>query len=168
MDVLDRLQRGIADFLAAIPQNILGVGAQELEIVFENVLNSQKYILESSLSHQWSQGLSMIGNGRGHALNKVFDVVQFGLNDRLAEFFKAVNVERNVVVHQKDRLRSMRLGVSDVGQDPIEYVSVEIPPAHLDDGAEAAIEGAPARRLDDVDLATKQCVSTKDAGVPVR
>src|SRR5690242_729651 len=84
MDVVDRLQRGIPNFLAAISQNILRVSAQELEIIFENVFNSEKYVFESSLPHQGSEGLSVIGNRRRHALNEVLDIVQSRIDDCLA------------------------------------------------------------------------------------
>src|SRR5207302_9506313 len=45
---------------------------------------------------------------------------------------------------------------------------MKVAAAHLDDGAETAIEGAAARRLDCVDLPTQHRVSTEHAGIAVR
>src|SRR5690242_665311 len=58
MDVVDRLQRGVSDFLPVLAHDILRTGSQELQIVLKNVFDSQKDILESCFSHQRRQSLT--------------------------------------------------------------------------------------------------------------
>src|SRR5207244_5870508 len=53
-------------------------------------------------------------------------------------------------------------------EHPIERERVEVAPAHLDDGAEATVEGAAPRGLDDVDLASHHRVAPEHPRVPVR
>ena len=62
--------------------------------------------------------------------------------------------------------RAARVG--DVGDHARRSEAVEVAPAHLDDRAEAAVEGAAARGLDDVDLAAEQRVAGEHAGAAVR
>src|SRR5581483_12501804 len=99
---LDRAHGGIADLLSIVPQDVFRAGAQKLEIVFENVLDSQKDILESRLAHQRRNRLTMISNRRRHSLDDVLDIVQAGSNDGFAQLFEAVDVERDVVIDEKD------------------------------------------------------------------
>ena len=51
----------------------------------------------------------------------------------------------------------------DVGHDAVDAVRMEVPAAHLDDRAEAAVERAAARRLDDVDLPAEERVAAQHA-----
>ena len=62
MDVLDGLQCCVPDLLAFGSQRILRTCAQELEIIFENILNSQKHIAKSRPSHQRSQRFALVRN----------------------------------------------------------------------------------------------------------
>src|SRR5262249_34999606 len=77
-------------------------------------------------------------------------------------------VQRDVVVHQEDRPRPVIARVADVGQDAVESEGVKVPPAHLDDRAEAAIERATARGLDDIDLLAEELVAPENAGIALR
>ena len=51
----------------------------------------------------------------------------------------------------------------DVGEHALDRIRVEVAAAHLDDRAEAAVEGAAARGLDDVDLPAEQRVAGEHA-----
>src|SRR5262245_30194985 len=94
----------------------------------------------------------MVSDGRGHRLNGVFEVVEPGIDDRSAERLEPPHVKRDVVVHDEERPGTTVPRVANVRQDPIEGVDVEVASAHLDNRAEAAVEGAAARGLDHVDL----------------
>src|SRR5439155_3850770 len=82
--------------------------------------------------------------------------------------FEAPDVQRDVVVDEKDRSGAVGAGVADVREHPVERERVEIAPAHLDDGAEATVEGAAPRGLDDVDLAPHPRVAPEYPRGPVR
>src|SRR5208337_1634428 len=77
--------------------------------------------------------------------------------------FKAVNVERNVVVNDEQSTCARLPGIAYVGEHSVERVSMKVAAAHLDDGAETAIEGAPARGLDDVHLPPHHRVAVQHA-----
>ena len=74
-------------------------------------------------------------------------------------------LRRDVVVDDEDGARAVVAGVANVGQHAVERVGVEVAAAHLDDRAEAAIEGAAARGLDHVDLPAQHGVAAEHAGV---
>src|SRR5437762_10183799 len=101
----------------------------------------------------------MIRYRGSHRLDGVVDVVQAGIDDRLAQRLEAFHVEHDVVVYDKDRSRASIVSVANVGDHAIERVSEEVAPAHLDDRTEAAIEGAPSRRFDHVNLTAKNRVA---------
>ena len=61
-----------------------------------------------------------------------------------------------------------RAGVGDVVDDALDREAVEVAAAHLDDRAEAAVERAAARGLDDVDRAAHHRVAGEHAGGAVR
>src|SRR4029079_5657576 len=79
---------------------------------------------------------------------------------------EARDVDRDVVVDEEDRAGATRARVGDVVEDAIEREPVKVPPSHLDDRAEAAIERAAARRFDDVDLPAEQGIAGEDARTP--
>ena len=83
--------------------------------------------------HQWRERLPVVGNRRRHGLHKVVELIQFRIDDRLAQRLKAVHVERDVVVDKEDSARAVIAGVADVRQDAIEIVGVKIAAAHFDD-----------------------------------
>ena len=76
---------------------------------------------------------------------------------------EALHVERDVVVHQEDRPGAVSPRVGDVGQHAVDRIRMEVAAAHLDDRAEAAVEGAPARGLDDVHRPAEQRVAVRHA-----
>src|SRR5271166_2337839 len=108
----------------------------------------------------------MVGNGGGHALYEVVELVEAGVDDGVAERFEAVDVEGDVVVDEEDGARAVALRVADVVEDSVEGVGEEVAAAHFDDGAEAAVKCAAARCFDDVDLAAEKGVAGEDAGAP--
>src|SRR5258707_14898938 len=94
-------------------------GAQDLEIAIQYVFDSQKNVTESRLAHQGSKCLAMGGNGRGHGLDKVVQLVQPSVDDGMAERLETMYVERDVVVHQENGARAVVSRVSDVSQDAV-------------------------------------------------
>ena len=56
-------------------------------------------------------------------------------------------------------------GVANVGQHAIERVSMKVAPAHLDDRAEAAVEGASARGFHHIHPAPQHGIAAEDTGV---
>ena len=56
----------------------------------------------------------------------------------------------------------------DVGDHALDRRTMKVPPAHLDDRAEAAVERAAAGRLDDVDLAAHHRVAGEHARCAAR
>src|SRR5215831_8514808 len=161
--MVNGLESGVAGGLALLTRAILGAGAEKLQIVFQDVLDAQKHVLEAGLAHQRSQGFPVIGDGRGHALDEVLHVVQPGLYNRPAKRLKTVDVEGDVVVDHEESLGSVLAGVADVSQDSVERIGMEVAPTHSDDRAETAIECAAARGLDHVDWLAQHGVSLEHA-----
>src|SRR5436190_309064 len=64
----------------------------------------------------------------------------------------------------RSRFQKSEVLVEDVVDHPLDREAVKVAPAHLDDRAETAVEGAAARRLDDVDLPTHHRVPRQHAG----
>src|SRR5712692_7007814 len=85
----------------------------------------------------------------------------------MAERFEPMDVERNVVVHQKNGAGPVVAGVADVGKNSLEGVGVKVVAPHFDDRAETAVVGAAAGGLDNIDLAAQQGVASKDASVAI-
>ena len=110
----------------------------------------------------------MRGKRRRHPLHDVAQVVQVRLDDRFAEGLEAAHVERDVVVDQEDDLRAVIARVGDVGDHASHLAGVEVPAAHLDDRAEAAVERAPARGLDHVHRIAEERVPLQHARGPSR
>src|SRR4029453_8805405 len=78
------------------------------------------------------------------------------------------DVQRDVVVDQEDRPRSVIARVADVSQDAVEGEGMEVAPAHLDDRAKAANESTAARGFHDVDLTPQKLVAAQNASVALR
>src|SRR5574337_315075 len=110
----------------------------------------------------------MVRDDRGHRLYRVVDIVESGLDDRLAEGLEPPHIEHDVVIDDEDRPCAVVTGIADVRNHPVKRVGVEIPAAHLDDRAEAAIERTAARGLDDIDLSPECGVSAEYPRVAVR
>ena len=62
--------------------------------------------------------------------------------------------------------RAARVG--DVGEHAVEAEGLEVAAAHLDDRAEAAVVGAAARRLDDIDGPAEEGVAAEHARGTIR
>ena len=91
------------------------------------------------------------GNRRCHPLDDDSRCRRGRLDDGPAERLEPRDVERDVVVDEEDRPRAARARIADVGDHAVDREAMEVAAAHLDDRAEAAVERAAARRLDDVD-----------------
>src|SRR5262249_40872296 len=165
MQIVNGLECGIAGGLTLLSGTILGAGAQELEIVFQDVLDAEKYVLEAGLPHPRGQGLAMISDRRSHTLDEVLDVVQAGLDDGPAQGFEALGIEGNVVVHQEDGFGAMIPRIADVGQNTIKRIGMEVAPTHGDYRAKAAIEGTAARGFDYVHLLSEHGIAAEDSRV---
>ena len=74
-----------------------------------------------------------------------------------------MDIQRNVVIDEEDLACTVDLRVADVCDYAVKGVGVKVATAHFNDGAEAAIEGAAARGLDDVGLAAQDGVALEDA-----
>ncbi len=168
MQVLDRLDRGVAERLPALTPGVLGSRLQERQIVVEDVFDSQEHVAKTRAPHQRRQRGAMLRDRRRHALDGVIHVVETAVDDCLAQRFETADVERDVVVDEENGARAPATGVGDVGQHALDAVDVKIPPAHLDDRAEAAVVRAATRRLDDVNRTAQQRVSVEHPGAAIR
>ncbi len=117
---------------------------RKFEIAFENIFDAEETVAESGAAHQRGESFSVIGDGRGHGLDEIVDLVQSGGDDGFAESFEAFYVQGDVVIDQEDGAGAVIAGVANVGEDAIERVGMEVAAAHFNDGAEAAIVGAAA------------------------
>ena len=145
----------------------LACAFRKREVVVQHVLDAEEHVAEPGAAHQRSQGRAVLGDGCGHRLHAVLQVVEVVIDDRAAERLEPPDVERDVVVHQEDGARAVVARVADVGQHAVHGVRVEVAAAHLDDRAEAAVERAAARRFDDVDLASEERVALEHARAAV-
>src|SRR5688572_2134430 len=90
--------------------------------------------------------------------------MQAGADDRLTQRLEPLDVERNVVVDEKDAARASGVRVGDVLDHALDREAMKVAAAHLDDRAEAAVKSATARRFDDLGLAAHHGVTGQDAG----
>jgi len=150
MQDVDGRRRRVARAPPVLARAVLRAGLQEREVVLEDVLDPEKHVAETGLPHQGRELLAVRRNRGRHPLHHVIDVGEAGVDDRLAEDLEALDVQRDVVVDDEDGPRAAAPRVGDVGNHPRDWKAVEVPPAHLDDRAEAAVERAAARRLDDI------------------
>ena len=104
---------------------------------------------------------------RGHSLDHVVDVVETRIDDGLAERLEPGHVERDVVVDDEDRPRAAASRIADVVDHAFHREAMEVASAHLDDRTEAAIERAPARRLDHVHVAAHHRIAGQHARGPI-
>jgi hypothetical protein len=138
-----------------------------VKVRFEDVFDPEEHVPKARPSHQRRQRRAVSGDRRRHRLNAVLQVIEARIEDRPAQRFEATDVERDVIVDQENRFRSVSARVANVGQDSIEVVGVKVSTAHLDDRAEAAIERTAPRRLDDIDLPSNHRVPRQDARAPI-
>jgi len=165
---LDRRHGRVSRPPSVLARPVLRVRLQEREVVVEDVLDPEEDVAEAGLPHQRREHLAVRRDGRRHPLHHVVDVGEAGVDDGFAQQLEALHVERDVVVDDEDGARAPAAGVGDVGDDAWNREAVEVPPAHLDDRAEAAVERAAARRLDDVHLAAEHRVAGEHARIPLR
>ena len=102
------------------------------------------FVFFASLTHQRRERRAVVGDRRRRRLDRVFELVQPGADDRLAQRGEALHVERDVVVDDEQGPGAAITAVADVVEDAVEVVGVEVAAAHLDDRAEAAVERAAA------------------------
>ena len=140
---VDRGHRRVGALALLLPA-VLRPGLQERQVLVEHVLDAEKHVAESGPAHERREHLAVGRNGRGHRLHQIVEIVQARGDDRLAERLESRHVERDVVVHEKDGPRATRPGVGDVRDHAVDREAMEVPPAHLDDRAEAAVERAAA------------------------
>ena len=136
--------RRVAGAASALARRVLRARLQEVEIVVEDVLDAEKHVAEPCLAHQRRQLLTVRGDRRRHPLHHVVDVVEAGVDNRLAQRREAVHVECDVVVDDEEDARAAAPRIGDVLDDPRHREAVEVAAAHLDDRAEAAVVGAAA------------------------
>jgi len=105
---------------------------------------------------------------RRHPLDHVVDIGETRVNDRPTERLEPRHVERDVVVDDEDGTGTATARVLNVGDHVPERKPVKVSPTHLDDRAEAAVERAPARCLDDVHAPAEHRVAGQHPGRAVR
>ena len=106
MERVDGRNRGVADPAPAFALGVLGRRAQEREILVEDVLDAEEDVAEAGAAHERRERGAVARDRRGHRLDDVVDVVQAGVDDRAAQCFEARDVERDVVVDEKDGARA--------------------------------------------------------------
>ena len=113
------------------------------------------------------EGFTVVGDRRRHGLYEVVDSLKSGGHDGLAQSLETPHIQHDVVIHQKNSAGAVIASIANVVQNAVERISEEIPSAHLDDRAEAAIVGAAPRSFYDVDLPPQKCVANKNSRVPL-
>ena len=147
-----------------LPASVLGTRLEEREVLLDHVLDAQEDVAEPGLLHQRHQRFAVRGERRSHALDDVVEIVQPSVDDAAAQRFEARDVDGDVVVDEEDDARAAAPRISDVLEHAREWEAVEVASPHFDDRAEAAIERAAARRLDDVDLTSHHRVAGQHPG----
>ena len=84
MEAIDCPDGGIPLIPVVCSRAVLGSGTQELQIPFQNVFNPKENIAEARLVHEGCKCLPMVRDGRGHGLDKVIQLIQSGVDDRVA------------------------------------------------------------------------------------
>src|ERR1700730_807837 len=142
-------------------------GSQELQVSLKNVFDPQKNIAEPGPTHERSQRFPVVRNTRGHGLYEIIELVEASRNDGFAQRLETMHVEHDIVVNQEDGAGSVVARVANVGNHALEGIGVEVAAAHFDDGAETAVIGTSPRSLDDIHLASQQCIAFKHTRITV-
>src|SRR5215467_6250945 len=166
--MLDSLNRSIAGAMSILAPGVLRAGLEELQVILDDVLDAEEDVAKPGLTHQRSERVAMVCNGRGHRLDGVIYVIEPGIDYRPAEAFEPPDIEGNIVVDDKDRSRSVIMGIPDIGYHPVERIGMKIPASHLDYRAKAAVKGTPSRGLDDIDLPSHYRITVQHAGGSIR
>src|SRR5687768_12300792 len=125
MEVLNRLDGGVTCDGVASPR-IFRSRLEEIEVALENILDAEEVIPESGALHQGCQRLAMLRKRRRHPLYEVLDVVEAGVDNRLAQQSEAAYVERDVVVDQEDGPGAVASRIGDVGDYALDRIDVKI------------------------------------------
>ena len=137
---------------------------QERQVLVEDVLDAEEDVAEARLAASAAPACApCCGDRRGHRLDDVVDVVEAGVDDRAAQRLEprdvSVMLSSTRKIARAPRARASAMSASTRSN----RYGVEVPAAHLDDRAEAAVVGAAARRLDDVDRPAEQRVAGQHA-----
>jgi len=114
VQMLDRFGRRMADDSPVVAARVLRGRPQERQVLVEDIFDAEEDIAESRASHEGRQRGAVLGEGRSHRLHDVLEIVEAVVYQRFAQRFEAPNVERDVVVDEKDRLGAVPTGVGDV------------------------------------------------------
>lgn len=87
-DVFDSLDGGTVGAPSVHTALVLDAGFQENELLLDHVLDAEEYVTEAGLTHQRSEGFTMIGDRRGRRLDRVIDRVQLRRDDGPADSFR--------------------------------------------------------------------------------
>src|SRR5579864_2396374 len=164
VQIVDGLERGVAVVVPVGPVCVLGLSAEESQVTVQNIFDSQKDVAKSGLTHKRRQGLAMRGDGGRHGLEKIVELVETGIDDGAAERLKAVDVQGDVVIHNKEGAGAVVAGIADIRQHTVKTEGMKVAATHLNDRAEAAIVCAAPRGLNHVHLASHQRVAFEHAG----
>jgi hypothetical protein len=107
MQMVDSFKRRIPRLPPVLALTVLGFGSEEPQVLFKDVLDAEEDVAEAGLPHQPGEPLAAVGDGRGHRLDGVLEVVQPGVNNRPAERLEPPHVKRDVVVHDDERPGAM-------------------------------------------------------------
>ncbi len=86
-------KRGIPIVAAVFACRVLGCDTQELRVPFQNVFDAQENIPESRTAHQGCEAFPVAGDGLGHGLDEVVQLIQSCLDDGVAQPFEPAHVE---------------------------------------------------------------------------
>src|SRR5688572_32274269 len=103
MEKLDGPFGCIADGAPSLAVRVLGRRLEERQILRDDVLDTEKHIPKTSRPHGAAEIVTPAGECAGHPLHDVVDVMETGLDDRVTQLAKSTDVQRDVVVDEKDR-----------------------------------------------------------------
>src|SRR5262245_52714548 len=167
MYVIDCFQGSITSFLSILTLRVLLACSQELQIIFQDVFDSQEYVAKACLAHERRKRVPVISNRGRHGLNRIVDIVESGIDDCLTQSFKAFHVQYNIVVHDKDCPGPAIVRITNVGNDTVKRISEKIPAAHFNYRTKTAVESAPARGLNYIDLTAEYGVTAQYSSASV-
>ena len=165
VEVVHRLQRGIADDVSLLALLIFGSSAEERESVIENVFDPEEHIPEAGLPHQRCERFAVVGDARCHRLDDVVNAVELFFDNLPAQPLESVDVQSDIVINEKDSPSPVVVRITDIRNDPAEIVRLKITPSHFDDRAEAAIERAASRSFHHIHLAAQHRVAAQHTRV---
>jgi|GEM_PF-4350661 len=120
VQVVDGFERGIPNLFSMFALRVFRRGIEEGKVAFEDVLDAEKHVSKAGLPHKRRERVSVICDGRRHTLDEIIQVVEAGIDDGSAQLLEAPNIERDVVVYQKNGFRTVVACVAYVGQNPVE------------------------------------------------